>query len=154
MEKRAKVTEREKLLRKVRRNAQVIEQYEYYLQKQLREAREAMKPCPFCKETAKLEVAESGYDETCYARCRNCGARGPAELGKLEAIRAWDRRRIPMLRGAGGKQDRGVLGLQRRQERRLLPRLRARAGSFRGALPGVHEAVGMRRRESGHHEGD
>lgn len=54
-----------------------------------------LKPCPFCGGIGTLfvETDEIGYVfVTCAPSDNGCGAAGPAEITKEEAIEAWNRR--------------------------------------------------------------
>lgn len=53
-----------------------------------------LKPCPFCGETELIGVYFRRFFnmDFHYGYCLICGARGPRNIDKQEAIEAWNRR--------------------------------------------------------------
>lgn len=58
-----------------------------------------LKPCRFCESSERLEVVKASGHNVNYERwcghCNDCGARGPRECSREEAIAAWNRRAQP-----------------------------------------------------------
>lgn len=53
-----------------------------------------MKPCPFCgSEEIRIEsIAALADQQTAYARCLSCEARGPSTGGEIYARERWNAR--------------------------------------------------------------
>ena len=56
--------------------------------------KEITRACPFCGEMDELYPETFLVDEYEYntVRCHNCGAQGPENFNKEQAIEAWDER--------------------------------------------------------------
>lgn len=53
---------------------------------------EQLKPCPFCRNIARLEKVRSALFVFKYVKCQHCRAMTRLFLSEKQAIEAWNRR--------------------------------------------------------------
>ena len=71
---------------------------------------QALKPCPFCKSEAKHFERHNPMSKWRHSvDCEKCGASGPVEATKAEAISAWNTRTTSLAAQDLGTYDAGLL---------------------------------------------